>query len=61
MSTGRDVAAFAAKISGIDFLNMYDEGEKQEKEMKESVQNKFNTLIERMNKVDVNNRRDIID
>lgn len=61
MSTGRDVAAFAAKISGIDFLNMYDEGEKQEKEMKESVQNKFNTLIERMNKVDVNNRRDTID
>ena len=61
MSTGRDVAAFASKLSGIDFLNMYDEGEKQETEMKESVQNKFNTLIERMNKVSTNNRRDIID
>ena len=58
--TGEDVA----RLLGKEALDMYYKGKQQEEidnQMKESVQNKFNNFMCRLNEVDKKNAKDVID
>jgi hypothetical protein len=61
MATGRDVARFVSQLTGGNFVGLYDEAEKNDEMMKNEAQEKFKSLVERMNKVDKNNKKEIID
>ena len=61
MATGRDVARFVSQLTGGNFVGLYDEAEKNDEMMKNEAQEKFKSLDERMNKVDKNNKKEIID
>lgn len=61
MATGRDVAKFVTQITGDNYLALYDEAEAYNDKLKTEVQQKFKGLVERMNMVGENNKREVID
>lgn len=61
MATGRDIAKFASQLSGVDYVAMYDEAEEQDGMMKNETTQRFKNLLERMERIDKNNQKDIID
>jgi hypothetical protein len=59
--TGRDVAKFVSQATGEDYLKLYDEAEEQDGMMKNETTQRFKNLLERMEKIDKNNQKNIID
>lgn len=61
MVTGRDIARFVTQMTNKNFVGLYDEAEKEDKMMKSEAKKRFMGLVERMNRVAENNKREIID
>ena len=61
MATGRDIARFVTNLTNQDYISLYDDGEKYDDEMKNEAKKNFFNLVERMNIVEKNKQKDLLD
>ena len=61
MATGRDVAEFVSKLTGEDYVGLYDMGEENEKLKVERARKLFRDITERINESSKNGLIDRIE